>query len=164
LPVPSNPPPRLQSGDRKAEAGTFGISELASEFMITARAIRFYEDQGLLAPARGGAGGRIRVYGQRDRARLRLVLRGKRLGLSLSDIRDLLDLYESPADTAPQLRRLLAVLDERQRLLNRQLQDLTQTLADIEHHRSQAARMLEALRIGASPPARSTGRLPRPAP
>ena len=71
---------------------TFTISDLAQEFALTTRAIRFYEDEGLLAPRRAG---QARVYGERERVRIKLILRGKRLGLSLSEIRELLDLYES---------------------------------------------------------------------
>ncbi len=106
---------------------TYTISELAREFDVTPRTIRFYEDQGLLAPKRTGAGGRQRVYSQRDRTRLKLTLRGKRLGLSLSEIRDLVDMYESPSDTVPQLTRFLAVLAQHREALERQWADL-QTL------------------------------------
>jgi DNA-binding transcriptional MerR regulator len=131
------------------ENTTFGISQLAREFRITARAIRFYEDQGMLAPVRTGSGGRTRVYAQRDRARLKLLLRGKRLGLSLVEIKGLLDMYETPADTVPQLTRLLAVLDARRESLQQQLADLTQLLADIDRHRDDAERMLHGLRTSA---------------
>ncbi|MFP4904426.1 MerR family transcriptional regulator, partial [Paraburkholderia sp. BR14261] len=82
----------------------YTITELAREFDVTPRAIRFYEDQGLLAPSREGAGGLKRVFSGRDRTRLKLTLRGKRLGFTLSEIRTLLDLYESPTDTLPQLQ------------------------------------------------------------
>ena len=86
---------------------TFTITELAREFDVTPRAIRFYEDHGLLAPTRAGAGGRQRVYTQRDRTRLKLTLRGKRLGLTLSEVRELVDMYDSPADTVAWLERFL---------------------------------------------------------
>ena len=85
---------------------TYTITDLAREFDITPRAIRFYEDQGLLTPAREGPGGRHRVYTGQDRTRLKLTLRGKRLGLTLSEIKTILDLYESPKDTVPQLKVL----------------------------------------------------------
>jgi DNA-binding transcriptional MerR regulator len=117
---------------------TFSISELAREFDVTPRTIRFYEDQGLLAPKRAGAGGRQRVYSQRDRTRLKLTLRGKRLGLSLSEIRDLVDMYESPSDTAAQLERFLAVLARHRATLERQLHDLQETLAEIGAHETRA--------------------------
>ncbi len=127
---------------------TFSISELAREFDVTPRAIRFYEDQGLLAPQRAGAGARQRVYSQRDRTRLKLTLRGKRLGLSLSEVRDLVDMYESPSDTAAQLERFLAVLTRHRETLALQLADLQETLAEIEAHEARARTMLEARRSG----------------
>jgi DNA-binding transcriptional MerR regulator len=88
---------------------TYSIAELAEEFDVTARAIRFYEDVGLLEPARAGA---RRVYSQRDRTRLKLTLRGKRLGLALSEIKQLVDMYDSPADNAAQLNAFLRVLGD----------------------------------------------------
>ena len=97
-------------GTARSAARTYTITELAAEFDITARAIRFYEDQGLLSPKREGAGGRSRVYTPRDRTRLKLTLRGKRLGLSLQEIKQLVDLYESPSDTRQQLTAFMAVL------------------------------------------------------
>ncbi|MCO5108162.1 MAG: MerR family DNA-binding transcriptional regulator [Burkholderiaceae bacterium] len=127
---------------------TYSISELAREFDVTPRTIRFYEDQGLLAPKRAGTGGRQRVYSQRDRTRLKLTLRGKRLGLSLSEIRDLVDMYESPADTVAQLTRFLAVLARHRETLALQLADLQETLAEIEAHEARARTMLEARRSG----------------
>ncbi|HLS56461.1 MAG TPA: MerR family DNA-binding transcriptional regulator [Zeimonas sp.] len=127
---------------------TYTISELAREFDVTPRTIRFYEDQGLLAPKRAGAGGRQRVYSQRDRTRLKLTLRGKRLGLTLSEIRDLVDMYESPADTVPQLTRFLAVLARHRETLAQQLADLQETLAEIGAHETRARAMLEARQSG----------------
>ena len=123
---------------------TFTITELAREFGVTTRAIRFYEDQGLLAPERAGTGGRQRVYSQRDRTRLKLTLRGKRLGLSLSDVRELLDMYDSPSDTAAQLTRFLAVLGQHRQVLERQLADLQETLAGIRAHEARAQGLLDA--------------------
>jgi len=122
---------------------TYTISELAREFDVTPRTIRFYEDQGLLAPKRAGTGGRQRVYSQRDRTRLKLTLRGKRLGLTLSEIRGLVDMYESPSDTAPQLTRFLAVLAQHREALERQLADLQETLAEIGAHEARARALLE---------------------
>lgn len=122
---------------------TYTISELAREFDVTPRTIRFYEDQGLLAPKRTGAGARQRVYSQRDRTRLKLTLRGKRLGLSLSEIRDLVDMYESPSDTAAQLTRFLAVLAQHREALERQWADLQETLAEIGAHEARARALLE---------------------
>ena len=78
-------------------ATQFSISDLAKEFDLTTRAIRFYEDMGLLEPERSGPGGRNRVYSSRDRTRLKLTLRAKRLGLSLTEAKELIDMYDSPA-------------------------------------------------------------------
>ena len=88
-----------------ANLTTYTISDLAKEFDLTTRAIRFYEDMGLLQPLRDGPGGRNRVYSSRDRTRLKLTLRAKRLGLSLTEAKDLIDMYDSPRDTGPQLSR-----------------------------------------------------------
>src|SRR5260221_770282 len=106
----------------ETERAEFSISELAQEFDVTPRAIRFYEDQGLLAPRRDG---QRRVYTPRDRTRLKLTLRGKRLGLTLSEIRELIDMYEPGRDERPQLARFLAVLETHKK-------DLTQQRAHIE--------------------------------
>jgi DNA-binding transcriptional MerR regulator len=138
---------------------TFTITELAREFDVTPRAIRFYEDQGLLAPERAGTGGRQRVYSQRDRTRLKLTLRGKRLGLSLSEVRGLVDMYESPSDTVPQLERFLAVLDGHRRTLERQLEDLRITLDEIAAHEARCRALLE--RAGRAADARRPGRAAR---
>ena len=91
----------MPSSARADAAPRYTITELAHEFDVTPRAIRFYEDMGLLAPARDG---RHRIYAQRDRTRLRLTLRGKRLGLSLQEIKQLVDMYDSPQDSAAQLQ------------------------------------------------------------
>jgi DNA-binding transcriptional MerR regulator len=123
---------------------TYTITDLAREFDITPRAIRFYEDQGLLAPKREGAGGRTRVYSARERTRLKLTLRGKRLGLSLSEIKSLVDMYESPKDSSAQLKRFLTVLGEHRDMLERQREDLEVTLAEIAAHEEECRRLLES--------------------
>jgi DNA-binding transcriptional MerR regulator len=124
---------------------TYTIGELARDFGVTARAIRFYEDQGLLAPSRTGTGATRRSYSQRDRTRLRLTLRGKRLGLSLFEIRELLDMYDSPSDTAAQLERFLDVLSRNRHTLERQLADLRETLDEIAAHEMRARSLLAQL-------------------
>ena len=91
-------------------APTCTISELAKEFALTTRAIRFYEDCGLVSPRRVGS---ARVYGERERVRIKLILRGKRLGLSLAEIGELLDLYEVARNERAQLSKFLAILGER---------------------------------------------------
>ncbi|GLU32794.1 MerR family DNA-binding transcriptional regulator [Trinickia caryophylli] len=120
----------------------YTITELAREFDVTPRAIRFYEDQGLLAPKREGASGLRRVYSGRDRTRLKLTLRGKRLGFTLSEIRGLLDLYESPTDTVPQLQAFLATIAHHREVLERQLEDLNATLEDLSQYETQCRAML----------------------
>ncbi len=125
-------------------AATYTITDLAREFDITPRAIRFYEDQGLLSPERAGPGGRKRVYNGQERTRLKLTLRGKRLGLTLNEIREILDLYESPRDTVPQLERFLHALADHRGALERQLEDLQAQLAEIDQHESQCRALLAA--------------------
>jgi len=121
----------------------YTITELAREFDVTPRAIRFYEDQGLLSPSREGSSGLRRVYSGRDRTRLRLTLRGKRLGFTLSEIKDLIDMYESPKDTEPQLQRFLGVLQQHRDKLERQREDLELTLAEIDAHEQECRALLE---------------------
>lgn len=111
----------------------FAIADLAKEFGISTRAIRFYEAKGLLAPERVGA---TRIFRRRDRARLILILRGKRLGFSLRDISDYLSLYD--ADRSQQVHLLTAKVDERLALLEAQLQDLQTTIAELEEIRKLA--------------------------
>ena len=121
---------------------TYTITELAREFDITARAIRFYEDRGLLTPQREGAGGRTRVYTPRERIRLKLTLRGKRLGLTLQEIKDLVDMYESPKDCAAQMQRFLKVLAAHREHLEQQREDIDVTLDEIAVHEAECRRML----------------------
>src|SRR5689334_23528330 len=120
-------------------APTFTIGELAREFDLTTRAIRFYEDCGLLQPQRKG---RNRVYTPRDRTRLKLTLRGKRLGLTLAEVKELVDMYESPRDTGPQLKKFLVVLATHREQLEQQLADLQATLAEVREQEREARRLL----------------------
>jgi len=120
---------------------TYTITELSREFDITPRAIRFYEDQGLLAPLREGSG-KSRVYTTRDRTRLKLTLRGKRLGLMLSDIRELIDMYESPRDEAAQLAKFLQVLGTHRAQLEQQQVDIEAQLKEIGAFESQCRKRL----------------------
>jgi DNA-binding transcriptional MerR regulator len=113
----------------RADSVTFTISDLAREFALTTRAIRFYEDEGLLAPRRSG---RSRVYGERERVRIKLILRGKRLGLTLSEIRELLDLYAATRSERPQLVKFLQVLAERRAMLKQQQEDIAIVLEEID--------------------------------
>jgi DNA-binding transcriptional MerR regulator len=108
---------------------TYGISELAHEFGITARAIRFYEDKGLITPLRDG---QRRVYSGRDRVRLMLILRGKRLGFSLREIQEILDLYHAERGEAGQLRYFLQKMQDRRDSLMRQREDIDLTLQELD--------------------------------
>jgi DNA-binding transcriptional MerR regulator len=107
---------------------TFAISDLAREFGITPRTIRFWEDQGILAPQREG---RNRVFTRRDRARLKMALRGKRLGLSLAEIKDLIGMYATTDDETPQLVECLRVMEKRRAALEQQREDIEAMLAEI---------------------------------
>jgi DNA-binding transcriptional MerR regulator len=137
----------MASPRRKAEpaartqdaASALTITDLAQEFDITPRAIRFYEDVGLLTPSRAG---RNRVYSQRDRTRLKLTLRGKRLGLSLQEIKQLVDMYDSASDTVPQLQAFLQVLAAHRQLLEQQREDIEITLAEIAQHELRCRQLL----------------------
>ncbi|MEY3762761.1 MAG: HTH-type transcriptional regulator CueR [Pseudomonadota bacterium] len=131
-------------------ASQFSISDLAKEFDLTTRAIRFYEDMGLLEPERSGPGGRNRVYSSRDRTRLKLTLRAKRLGLSLIEAKELIDMYDSPRDTGPQLKKFMVVLAEHRQQLESQLADLHATLEEVKTHEKDARNLLARSEKGAS--------------
>jgi len=109
-------------------ATTFAISDLAREFGITPRTIRFWEDQGILAPQREG---QKRIFTRRDRARLKMALRGKRLGLSLAEIKDLIGMYASTEDETPQLLECLRIMARRRAALEQQREDIEAMLAEI---------------------------------
>ena len=121
---------------------TFSISDLAKEFDLTTRAIRFYEDMGLLQPERSGPGGRNRIYSGRDRTRLKLTLRAKRLGLSLTEAKDIIDMYDSPRDTGAQLKKFLLVLADHRKQLDEQMADLQANLDEVKVHEKEARALL----------------------
>jgi DNA-binding transcriptional MerR regulator len=104
--------------------------------------MRFYEDMGLLQPLREGPGGRNRVYSARDRTRLKLTLRAKRLGLSLTEAKDIIDSYDSPRDTVPQLQKFLLVLAGHRLQLEGQMTDLQANLEEIKVHEKEARALL----------------------
>ncbi|SEF43445.1 MerR family transcriptional regulator [Vibrio hangzhouensis] len=106
---------------------TFKISDLAKEFDITTRSIRFYEDEGLLQPERKGT---MRIYHRRDKVRLKLILRGKRLGFALAEIRELFELYDTHQGDS-QLTKMLKIIDEKEAVLKRQLEDINTLLEDL---------------------------------
>jgi DNA-binding transcriptional MerR regulator len=123
-------------------ATTYSISDLAREFDLTTRAIRFYEDMGLLQPGRSGPGGRNRVYSGRDRTRLKLTLRAKRLGLSLTEAKEIIDMYDSPRDTGLQLEKFLVVLGQHRKQVEEQMADLQANLDEIKAHQREARALL----------------------
>lgn len=130
---------------------TFTITELAREFNVTPRAIRHYEDQGLISPRRAG---NSRIYNKRDRTRLRLTLRGKRLGLSLAEIRELIDLYDAAPGESAQLAKFLTVLSQRRAALEQQREDVEAVLSEI-HALEQQCRDLLAKSDPPSTPKRN---------
>jgi DNA-binding transcriptional MerR regulator len=141
-----NPHHDAPDKDRSEPDPEFSISDLAREFDITPRAIRFYEDQGLLAPRREG---QRRIYSARDRTRLKLTLRGKRLGLTLSEVRELIDMYEpGRAEQRPQLERFLAVLESHKEALVIQRADIEAQLSEIAAFEARIRKQLQGRRRG----------------
>jgi DNA-binding transcriptional MerR regulator len=130
---------RNMSTAPQAREQTYSISDLAREFDVTPRTIRFYEDQGLLAPQRSGS---RRIYAKRDYVRLKLILRGKRLGLSLSEVAAMFDLYDSARDEKPQLAQFVAALAERREQLERQRADIDEMLGEIAVFEAQSRKLL----------------------
>ncbi|OUS29418.1 MerR family transcriptional regulator [Gammaproteobacteria bacterium 45_16_T64] len=119
---------------------TFTISELAKEFDVTTRAIRFYEDKGILSPTREG---QKRIYSPRDRVLLKLTLRGKRIGFTLSESQKLFDMYQTGENNEDQLHTMLATLDEKDALLSQQKLDIEEMEVELQAARD---RCLNALR------------------
>ena len=128
--------------DASATALTYSIGDLAQEFGVTTRTIRFYEDKGLLSPRRDGL---KRIYDQRDRVRLRLVLRGKRLGFSLDEIAGIIDMYDTEPGEVGQLEYMLRRLVEQRQILLQQKQDLEQTLSELDQIEAQCRKQLERM-------------------
>lgn len=118
----------------------YKISELAKEFDVTTRSIRFYEDEGLIHPERKGS---MRIYDRRDRTRLKLILRGKRLGFSLAEIRELFELYDTHQGET-QLTKMLKIIDEKEAVLKRQLEDINNMLEDLTVARERCEQALVA--------------------
>ncbi len=126
-----------------AQEQALSITDLSREFDVTTRAIRFYEDEGLLHPRRLG---RRRVYSHRDRVRLKLILRGKRLGFSLSEIAEIVNLYHSDPGEIGQLEYFIDKIGERRRLLEQQREDIEITLRELETLERQCHSRLSDLR------------------
>jgi DNA-binding transcriptional MerR regulator len=120
---------------------TYTISQLASEFEVTTRTIRFYEDQGLISPRREGS---TRVFSGRDRVRLKLALRGKRLGFSLAEIRELFELYDISRDEKKQLEEFLTKLERRRARLEQQREDIAVMLNEIDFFATECRRLLKS--------------------
>ena len=120
----------------------FSISELSQEFDVTTRAIRFYEDEGLLEPQRQG---RQRVYSSRDRVRLKLILRGKRLGFSLSEIGDIIDMYDSEPGEVGQLQYFIDKISVRRKTLKQQRDDIDVTLKELDSIEKQCRKSMTRL-------------------
>jgi len=162
-PVPARPNSRGKSHALETLAGKnnvasapvhFTISDLAREFALTTRAIRFYEDEGLISPVRHG---RARLYTERERVRVKLILRGKRLGLSLSEIRELFDLYATAPNERPQLTKFLQILADRRAMLQQQREDIDAVLAEIAVIERDCRRRLKSDETSAAKTTRSAG-------
>lgn len=108
---------------------TYSISELAQEFDITPRTIRYYEDEGLITPTREG---QTRIYSHKDRIRLKLTLRGKRLGFSLAEIRELFDMYDTDRSSRMQLHSMIQLIEARRHSLRQQLEDIQMVMAELD--------------------------------
>ncbi len=108
---------------------TYSIGELAKEFDITPRSIRFYEEQDLLSPERTG---QTRIYCNKDRVRLKLILRGKRLGFSLAEIKNLFELYDSNANSMLQLQAMLQMTEQKRAILRQQLDDIQMLMNELD--------------------------------
>lgn len=124
---------------------TYSISDLSREFTITTRTIRFYEDKGLLSPQRRG---QTRIYSSTDRTRLKLILRGKRLGLTLEESREIIDMYNPGGSNSEQLNTLVNKIHERRALLQQQLRDIESMMSDLNEAET---RCLQALQEYQSP-------------
>ena len=133
---------RPQAANPVAGAPTYGIADLAKEFDVTTRTLRFYEDEGLIAPARQG---QKRIFSPRDRVRLKLILRGKRLGFSIEEIREIINLYDAPPGELGQIRFFLDKIRERRAALERQRDDIAATLAELDDVEARCTAQLKGL-------------------
>jgi DNA-binding transcriptional MerR regulator len=120
---------------------TYSISELASELEVTTRTIRFYEEQGMLAPTRRG---QERIYSPKDRVTLQLILRGKRIGFSLAECKTLIELYDPAAGNRKQLQSLLDMIAERRLQLEQQLMDIRQIQLELDTAEERCLKALQA--------------------
>lgn len=130
------------SGTEASDEERYTITQLAREFGITTRAMRFYEDQGLISPAREGT---RRIYSARDRVRLKLVLRGKRLGFTLKEIANILGMYDAEPGEAGQLQYMLDRLQDQRDVLEKQRDDIDLTLAEMDVIEAQCRQRLNTV-------------------
>ncbi|WOT04182.1 MerR family transcriptional regulator [Shewanella youngdeokensis] len=130
--------------DYQAPQTTYSISDLSKEFDITTRSIRFYEDQGLLKPKRRG---QTRIYILKDRVRLKLILRGKRLGFSLAETRRLFELYDADKNSSSQLQTMLDLVEEKKVSLQQQMDDIKVVLMELNSAEQQCRNALEYNRL-----------------
>ncbi|MCF3098228.1 MerR family DNA-binding transcriptional regulator [Aeromonas australiensis] len=133
----------------KPQAGnetTYSISELAHEFDITPRTIRYYEDEGLITPTREG---QTRIYSHKDKIRLKLTLRGKRLGFSLAEIRELFDMYDTDKSSKTQLHSMIQLIEAKRGVLRQQLEDIQMVMAELAAAEQRCVNSLNSLKTGA---------------
>ncbi|MGL6606966.1 MerR family transcriptional regulator [Aeromonas hydrophila] len=125
---------------------TYSISELAHEFDITPRTIRYYEDEGLITPTREG---QTRIYSHKDKIRLKLTLRGKRLGFSLAEIRELFDMYDTDRSSKTQLNSMIQLIEAKRHSLHQQLEDIQMVMAELEAAEQRCVNSLNSLKTSA---------------
>ncbi|KIQ82982.1 MerR family transcriptional regulator [Aeromonas sp. L_1B5_3] len=125
---------------------SYSISELAHEFDVTPRTIRYYEDEGLLTPQREG---QTRIYSHKDKIRLKLTLRGKRLGFSLAEIRELFDMYDTDKSSKNQLNSMIRLIENKRSALHQQLEDIQMVMAELEAAEQRCVNSLNNLKSAA---------------
>ncbi|WP_269429545.1 MerR family transcriptional regulator [Aeromonas taiwanensis] len=136
----------MRAGSFGGKERTYSISELAQEFDVTPRTIRYYEDEGLITPAREG---QTRIYSHKDRIRLKLTLRGKRLGFSLAEIRELFDMYDTDRSSRMQLHSMIQLIEARRHSLRQQLEDIQMVMAELDAAEQRCIHSLGGLKTDA---------------
>ena len=136
----------MRGGSFCGKERTYSISELAQEFDITPRTIRYYEDEGLITPTREG---QTRIYSHKDKIRLKLTLRGKRLGFSLAEIRELFDMYDTDKSSKNQLNSMIRLIESKRSALRQQLEDIQMVMAELEAAEQRCVNSLNSLKTSA---------------
>ena len=136
----------MRAGSFGGKERTYSISELAQEFDVTPRTIRYYEDEGLLTPQREG---QTRIYSHKDKIRLKLTLRGKRLGFSLAEIRELFDMYDTDKSSKNQLNSMIRLIESKRSALRQQLEDIQMVMAELEAAEQRCVNSLNNLKSAA---------------